>query len=211
MLRVGLTGGIASGKSLVASILGEYGARIVDADQVARDVVEPGEPALAEIIATFGDSIADASGALDRGLLRERIFADADSRRNLEAILHPAIRARMLSEIDAAMHDAGNCYVVAVVPLLVETGFAEHVDRVLLVDCPVELQHQRLMRRDGMTAEAAQAMIAAQASAEERRAAAHDIIDNSQSISWTRAQTWRRHLSYLRWRAVCRNEGTGAE
>ena len=106
----------------------------------------------------------------------------------------------MLSDMDRAAQLIGDApgYIVAVVPLLVETGFAEHVDRVLLVDCPPELQLKRLTQRDGISMEQAQAMIAAQATTEQRRAAADDVIDNSQSIAWTRAQAWRRHLSYLR-------------
>jgi dephospho-CoA kinase len=202
VLRVGLTGGIASGKSLVAAILGEFGVRLVDADQVAREVVEPGQPALAAIVREFGESILTADGSLDRSSMRERVFADAQSRKLLESLLHPAIRARMLERMDTAErqlepNNAG--YVVAVVPLLVETGFAEHVDRVLLVDCPAELQLERLMRRDAMTRSQAQAMLAAQANPAARRAAADDIIDNSHSVACTRAQAWRRHLSYLRW------------
>ena len=200
MLRVGLTGGVASGKSLVATILGQYGAALVDADQIAREIVEPGEPALAAIIAAFGESILDAHGRLDRRAVREQVFADPNSRKQLEALLHPAIRARMLERMaavaDAAGPDAAD-YVIAVVPLLVETGFAEHVDRVLLVDCPAELQLARLMQRDAMDPDQARAMIAAQADPAARRAAADDIIDNSGSVAWTRAQAWRRHLCYL--------------
>lgn len=201
MLRVGLTGGIASGKSLVATILGEFGAALVDADLIAREIVEPGEPALAAIVAAFGESLLDESGRLDRRTLRERVFADPDSRKQLEALLHPAIRTRMLERMDAVANTPGPAaadYVVAVVPLLVETGFAAHVDRVLLVDCPAEIQLARLMQRDAMEPGQAQAMIAAQADPAARRAAADDIIDNSHSIACTRAQAWRRHLSYLR-------------
>jgi dephospho-CoA kinase len=200
VLRVGLTGGIASGKSLVATMLGEFGAALVDADEVARQVVEPGEPALAAIVEAFGSAVLTSAGELDRRRLRTEIFADDASRRRLEALLHPAIRERMLREMAAAAARIGDQpgYIVAVVPLLVETGFEAHVDRVLLVDCPQKLQLERLTRRDEMSAAAAQAMIAAQASAAERRAAADDIIDNSHSIAWTRAQTWRAHLHYLR-------------
>lgn len=200
MLRVGLTGGIASGKSLVATMLSEFGAQLVDADEIARAVVAPGEPALAAIVEAFGASILTATGELDRRALRTEIFANDTSRQRLEALLHPAIRERMLREMTAAAQRIGDQpgYVVAVVPLLVETGFAEHVDRVLLVDCPEELQLERLSRRDGMSTAAAQAMIAAQASAAQRHTAADDIIDNSRSIAWTRAQAWRAHLRYLR-------------
>lgn len=201
MLRVGLTGGIASGKSLVAEMLGEFGARLVDADQIAREVVAPGEPALAEIVGAFGESILAADGSLDRRRMRALVFANSQSRKRLEGLLHPVIRARMLERMDAAaqtLQRGMDSYVVAVVPLLVETGFSEHVDRVLLVDCPAQLQLERLMQRDGMTRSQAEAMLSAQASPAARRAAADDIIDNSQTIACTRAQAWRRHLSYLR-------------
>ena len=207
VLRVGLTGGIASGKSLVAAMLGQFGARLVDADRVAREVVAPGEPALASIVEAFGQSVLDKDGSLNRRRMREIVFADAQRRQLLESLLHPVIRSRMLERMDAVA-DGG--YVVAVVPLLVETGFAEHVDRVLLVDCPTELQIERLMRRDAASRAQAEAMLAAQTSAPRRRAAADDIIDNSHSIPCTRAQAWRRHLSYLRL-ANCRNGYAGAE
>lgn len=201
MLRVGLTGGIASGKSVVAAMLGEFGAKLVDADIIAREVVEPGEPALASIVEAFGESVLDPDGQLDRRSMRERVFSDAQSRELLESLLHPVIRKRMLDRMDCAERSvqAGTAsYVVAVVPLLVETGFAEHVDRVLLVDCPATLQLERLMQRDGMSRSRAEAMLGAQADPAIRRAAADDIIDNSHAIACTRAQTWRRHLNYLK-------------
>ncbi|MGD8323737.1 MAG: dephospho-CoA kinase [Gammaproteobacteria bacterium] len=200
MLRVGLTGGIASGKSLVASMLGEFGAKLVDADVIAREIVEPGQPALAEIVTSFGSSVLDAHGRLDRRSMRERVFADPHSRRRLEALLHPIIRREILQRMEAAAGSAApgaHRYVVAVVPLLAETGFAEHVDRVLLVECPAALQLERLMQRDGISAAQAQTMLNAQADPGLRRAIADDVIDNSHSIACTRAQAWRRHLSYL--------------
>ncbi|HMB74599.1 MAG TPA: dephospho-CoA kinase [Gammaproteobacteria bacterium] len=197
MLRVGLTGGIASGKSLVGSMLEAYGAYLLDTDQVAREVVEPGQPALEALIETFGDSILAADGSLDRRRMRDLVFADADLRSRLEALLHPAIRARTLELMNAAAADS-QPYTVVMVPLLVETSFAELVDRVLLVECPREIQLQRLMQRDAMTGEQAAAMIDAQADPAARRAAADDIIDNSGPIPWTRAQTWRLHLRYTR-------------
>ncbi len=198
-MRVGLTGGIASGKSVVADMLAAFGAQVVDTDIVARTVVEPGQPALKEIVETFGDGVLDAAGRLDRRRMRERIFSDAASRKRLEAILHPIIRARSLELMNALEHGAeegSRGYVVAVVPLLVETGFAELVDRVLVVECLPGQQRERLMRRDGMTPEQVDAMLAAQAEPQVRRAAADDIIDNSGPLAWTRAQAWRLHLHY---------------
>ncbi len=210
VLRVGLTGGIASGKSLVADMLSQFGAALVDADVVAREVVAPAQPALRAIVEHFGESILQADGNLDRVRMRELVFADRERRRELEAILHPLIRARMLERMTEAAQSGSTGYVVAVVPLLVETGFAEHVDRILLVECPSELQIQRLMQRDGISHAQAQAMLEAQASPAERRAAADDIIDNSHALACTRAQAWRRHREYLRM-SVCRNSDTGAE
>ena len=139
MLRVGLTGGIASGKSLVGSMLEAYGAYLLDTDQVAREVVEPGQPALEALIETFGDSILAADGSLDRRRMRDLVFADADLRSRLEALLHPAIRARTLELINAAAADS-QPYTVVMVPLLVETSFAELVDRVLLVEAEDRLK-----------------------------------------------------------------------
>jgi dephospho-CoA kinase len=182
-------------------MLGEFGAILIDADEIAREVVAPAEPALAEIVRVFGESVLDAGGRLDRRRMRERIFADEHSRKTLESVLHPAIRARLLERLDAAATSAqpqSGTYVVAVVPLLVETGFAELVDRVLLVDCPPALQLERLIQRDAMTPDQAAAMLKAQADRETRAAAADDIIDNSHSVAWTRAQTWRVHLQYLK-------------
>lgn len=199
-MRVGLTGGIASGKSVVADMLAAFGAQVVDTDIVARTVVEPGQPALKEIVETFGDDVLDAAGRLDRRRMRERIFGDAASRSRLEAILHPIIRARTLELMNALGHgneEGSRGYVVAVVPLLVETGFAELVDRVLVVECLPGQQRERLMRRDGMTPEQVDAMLAAQAEPQVRRAAADDIIDNSGPLAWTRAQAWRLHLHYM--------------
>jgi dephospho-CoA kinase len=199
-LRVGLTGGVASGKSLVAGMLEGFGARVVDMDRVAREVVEPGQPALQRIVEAFGEDILDEDRRLDRRRMRERIFSDPPSRRTLEALLHPVIRARTLELIDA--HERGGRagltgYVLVVVPLLVETGFGALVDRVLVVECLPEQQRERLMRRDGMTAEQAEAMLAAQAPPAVRRASADDVIDNSGPIAWTRAQAWRLHLRYM--------------
>jgi len=197
VLRVGLTGGIASGKSLVGEMLREFGAYLLDTDVIAREVVEPGQPTLEAIVATFGRSILRPDGRLDRQGMRAVVFADSDKRRALEALLHPAIRARTLELMQAAAQ-LSHPYLVVMVPLLVETDFAALVDRVLLVECPRELQLLRLMQRDGMQKSLAAAMIDAQADPLQRRAAAHDIIDNSGPVPWTRAQAWRMHLKYRR-------------
>src|SRR5262249_18735617 len=143
-LRVGLTGGIASGKSLVANMFAKLGAELLDADQVAREVVAPGEPVLSAIRDAFGPEVLSPAGELDRAALRKVVFADADKRHTLDALLHPLIRARLLARLDQVRRP----YAIVAVPLLVETDFAALVDRVAVVDCPVSMQLERLMRRD---------------------------------------------------------------
>lgn len=176
MFKVGLTGGIASGKSTVAALFEKQGATVIDADRIARAVVTPGRPALAELVRVFGTAILGTGGVLDRAGLRRRIFADEAARRMVEGILHPAI----LAELERQSRAAGGPYQVIVLPLLVEKHLAGLVDRVLVVDCQPAVQVERLVRRDGETRESAQAMLAAQASREERLAAADDVIRNDE-------------------------------
>ena len=192
-LRVGLTGGIASGKSLVANQFVKLGAELVDADQLAREVVAPGQPALSAIRDTFGPQLLTSRGELDRAALRKLVFADAEKRRALDALLHPLIRARILAELD----EVRGPYAIIAVPLLVETDFASLVDRVAVVDCPESLQLERLMRRDGIPRAEALAMIAAQADRATRLRAAHDVIDNSGDVELTRRQVAQLHHRYL--------------
>ncbi len=172
--RIALTGGIASGKSTVAELFGALGVPVIDTDVIARQVVEPGQPALAQVVAAFGAEVLDASGRIDRRRMRQRIFADPDARRRLEAILHPAIRAEMERQSLAA----GGPYQLLVIPLLAEAGRRDHVDRVLLVDVPEETQVQRLIARDGVTREQARASLEAQASRAARMALADDVLVN---------------------------------
>jgi dephospho-CoA kinase len=174
MLRVGLTGGVASGKSTVAALFAARGAPVLDTDVIAREVVEPGQPALEALVESQGDGILDGEGRLDRARLRDRLFADEALRREVEGILHPAIRA----ELDRQSAAAGGPYQVFVIPLLVEAKWHRAVDRVLVVDCSEEEQIRRLMARDGETRAAAARMLAAQATRAERLAAADDVIDN---------------------------------
>lgn len=174
MLRIGLTGGIASGKSTVAELFAARGVTVLDTDRIAREVVEPGRPALAALVQALGSDILSRDGRLDRALLRRRIFADAAARRTVEGVLHPAI----LEELGRQSVAAPGPYQVLLIPLLVEGDRAGLFDRVLVVDCPEELQVERLMSRDGETREAALGMLAAQASRRERLAAADDVIVN---------------------------------
>ncbi len=192
MFRVGLTGGIASGKTVVANTFAELGAGIVDTDQVARDVVAPGQPGLEAVRKEFGADVIRASGELDRAALRNVIFADPAARQTLESLLHPLIRARTLDLLGQFRAP----YAVAVVPLLVETGFGELVDRVAVVDCPRETQLRRLMDRDGIGLRRAESMLSAQADRRARLAAADDVIDNGGSHESTRRQVHRLHARY---------------
>jgi dephospho-CoA kinase len=204
VLRIGLTGGIASGKSAVAAEFAELGASIVDTDLIAREVTAPGSPALAAIVDQFGPEVLAADGGLDRQRLRGIVFADAAARRALEAIVHPRIRRLALARAEAA---AGP-YVIFVVPLLFETGFDRLVDRTLVVDCPETVQVERLRRRDGAGEQQARAIIAAQLGREARRQAADDLIDNSGDIEATRARVAELHERYLALSQNCsRNRG----
>ena len=175
MFRVGLTGGIASGKTTVASLFAERGAKVLDTDVIAREVVEPGRPALAALVNALGSGILDRDGRLARAELRRLLFADAATRREVETILHPAI----LAELELQARRAPGPYQVFVIPLLVESGLGRIVHRVLVVDCPEEEQVRRLMARDGASREEALRMLETQASREEQLAAADDVIDNS--------------------------------
>ena len=174
MLRIGLTGGIASGKSTVAELFASRGVTVLDTDRIAREVVEPGRPALAALVSALGSDILSRDGRLDRAFLRRLLFADDATRRTVEGILHPVI----LAELGRRAAAAPGPYQIFVIPLLVEGDRAGLVDRVLVVDCPEELQIERLMGRDGETRAAALRMLAAQVSREERLATADDVIVN---------------------------------
>ncbi len=174
---VGLTGGIASGKTTVANLFAARGAVVIDTDQIARDVVEPGWPALAQIVATFGGGVLDPAGRLDRRRLRQIVFADPVRRHQLESILHPAIRAELAARAAAAVGP----YQIHVIPLLVEGGRREGLDRVLVVDCDPGQQLARLLSRDAETVEQAKAIIAAQVDRQRRIEAADDVIRNDGS------------------------------
>jgi len=184
MVRVGLTGGIASGKSVVADELAARGAIIIDADVLARAVVEPGTPALAAIIDRFGAQVV-SDGQLDRARLAQIVFADPLARRDLERIVHPAVRARA-AELERAVGDAA--VVVHVIPLLVETGQHEDFDFVVTVEVDHETQVQRLMMRNGYSRAEAESRIAAQASREDRKRAADVVLDNTGSVTRLREQ-----------------------
>jgi dephospho-CoA kinase len=174
VLRVGLTGGIGSGKSTVGTLLAEHGALVIDSDALAREVVAAGSAGLAAIVDAFGPEVLTAAGVLDRAAMGRRVFADPAARARLEAVIHPLVRRRA-AEIEAAATD---CVVVHDIPLLVETGQAGSFDVVVVVDAPVEVQVERLTRERGMTAEEARSRIAAQASRDERLAVADLVVAN---------------------------------
>jgi dephospho-CoA kinase len=175
---VAVTGGVASGKSTVTDHLASLGVPVIDADFVARELVEPGTPALAEIEQAFGRSVIRADGTLDRRAMRARVFDDVAQRRRLESILHPRVEQRMRELVESV--DAP--WVVLAIPLLTEVGRYDFIDHVVVVDAPVEAQLERLMKRDGVTPEIARAMVAAQASRAERLAIADTVVTNDGSL-----------------------------
>ena len=194
MLKVGLTGGIGSGKSTVAKALQAKGIMLVDADQIARDVVQPGELALKEVAEAFGNDILLADGNLDRAALKKRIFSDPLAKTQLEGILHPRIRQRILERLDEATDTA---YVVADIPLLVESNYPQYFDRVVVVDCPEETQLARVLSRDEMNEAQILNIMASQATRQDRKAAATDIIDNSGDLASLKMQIEKLHESLL--------------
>jgi dephospho-CoA kinase len=175
-VRVGLTGGVASGKSTVSAVLRDLGAVVVDADALAREVVEPGTPGLAAVVTAFGREVLADDGSLDRARLGAVVFADPSRRKALEAIIHPLVRARA-AQIEAAA--PSGAVVVHDIPLLVETGQEESFDAVIVVDVPDDVQVERAARERGWSPEEARSRIAAQASREQRRAVATYVVDNS--------------------------------
>lgn len=191
-LRIGLTGGIASGKTTVADLFADLGAAVVDTDVIAREVVQPGQPALEEIRAEFGAAVIAKDGTLDRGSMRQLVFADDQARQRLEAILHPRIGEETLRQAQAARGD----YTIIVVPLLVNSALRQAVDRVLVVDCDEATQIRRLLERDAESEEQARSILAAQSSRAERLAIADDVIENSSTLEDLRAAVSAFHDRY---------------
>ena len=193
---IGLTGGIASGKSTLEKAFAKQGVVVADADLLAREVVAPGKPALAAVVERFGRDVLQADGQLDRAALRVRVFGDPDQRRALEAILHPAIRARL----EAICRAAPGPYAIATVPLLTEGGGRAAypwLHRILVVDTPAAVQKARLMQRDGIDATLADQMMAAQASRAERLALADDIVVNDGDLAHLQRAADQLHARYV--------------
>jgi len=193
MLVIGLTGGIGSGKSITADMFAARGIPVIDADVIARELVEPGMPALAEITARFGPRVIGADGRLDRNALRQQVFGDPVARADLESILHPRIRQRMRDRIDAL----DSPYCILVIPLLLETGQRDLVQRVLVVDAPEAVQRARVRRRDDLDSDEIEAVLQAQTDRQTRLAVADDVIHNDSDLSSLEAQVDALHRTYL--------------
>ncbi|MDY1048162.1 dephospho-CoA kinase [Pseudomonas coleopterorum] len=190
---LGLTGGIASGKSAAAQRFAELGVHVVDADQASRWVVEPGRPALAALVERYGAALLQADGSLDRGALRKVIFEDAQERRWVEALLHPLIA----EEIAQSLASATSPYSVFVSPLMVESGQYRITQRLLVVDAPEAVRVARTLLRDHTTPEQIQAILKAQASREQRLALADDVLVNDRDLAWLHSEVERLHTFYL--------------
>ena len=193
LLAVALTGGIGSGKTAVSQAFARHGVPVIDTDVLAREVVEPGQPALREIVEIFGEACLDATGALDRAYLRRVVFADAGRRRELEALLHPRI-LRALRERLATLQTP---YCLVVVPLLVETGMDKQFERILVVDVPEKVQIERVVARDRVDAEQSRRILGQQASHTRRLAVADDIIANTGTLAELEDKVAALHQQYL--------------
>lgn len=193
MLVIGLTGGIASGKSEVARRFAALGATVIDTDQLAREVLAPGSEGLTEVIREFGEDVLGADGSLDRRSMRRRIFEDAAARSALEAITHPRIKGLLQERLAAAKTP----YVIVEIPLRISPELARLLDRILVIDCSDEIRMQRLMRRDGETEHSARSALAAQEPREARLARADDVIENEGSPAELSTAVERLHHFYL--------------
>jgi dephospho-CoA kinase len=193
MLRVGLTGGIGSGKSAAASLFAARGAPVVDTDRITHDLTRPGQPAHEEIVRTFGNGVTGADGALDRAKLRAHVFSNPKELRKLESILHPRIREETQRQLDALNAP----YAIVMVPLLVETNFDYLVNRILVVDCEETLQIQRTSARSGLTPDQVKRVMNNQARRADRLARANDVIDNGADLAHLEKQVDALHQRYL--------------
>jgi dephospho-CoA kinase len=194
VLKVGLTGGIGSGKTTVSKLFTELNVPVLDADNIAHQLVEPGQPALAELCRGFGAKILKGDGSLNRGYLRDIVFSDPSQKQKLEALLHPLVFAGLQEKINTL----NSPYCIACVPLLFETDRANFVDRILVVDCPVETQVARVQSRNNLAVEQIRSIIGSQVSRDYRLTHTDDIIDNSEANSGQLAEQVKKlHNLYL--------------
>jgi dephospho-CoA kinase len=192
MLKIGLTGGIGSGKTTVTQLFAEFGVPIIDADVIAHQLSQPGQSALYLIEKTFGQEMLNVDGCLNRGKLRDLIFSESDKKKQLEAIFHPLVYAEITQQITQLKA----AYCIISIPLLIETGKIDLLDRILVVDCPLEMQIERVKSRNQLTETQVSAIIATQATREQRLAIADDVIDNSKSSSSLAEQVKKLHNLY---------------
>mgnify|MGYP000075881967 CR=1 FL=1 len=202
MLKIGLTGGIASGKSTACQLFSALGIEIIDADIIARELVEPNQPCLKQIIQTFGKQVLLANGALDRAQLRQLIFSNKGAKQQLEGILHPNIRKQLIKQSEKVVSP----YCILSIPLLIEANMIPLVDRVLVVDIAPEEQLQRVCQRDNISTSQAKAIISSQSSASQRKSLANDIIDNNKSPESLDLVVTQLHKKYL---DIANNISTG--
>ncbi|GAB4355310.1 MAG: dephospho-CoA kinase [Methylohalobius sp. ZOD2] len=193
MLKIGLTGGIGSGKSTVARLFEQHGIDVIDTDRIARKLVAPGQPALTAIVQTFGPKILQDDGRLNRTELRRQVFQDPEAKKNLEAILHPRVFTEMNRQADLCRSP----YCILAIPLLVETDALHRVDRVLVVDCPEQIQIERVQHRDGLSDNMIRRILASQATRRERLQAADDVIVNDGDLDQLERQVDELHRFYL--------------
>ena len=192
MLIIGLTGGIGSGKTTVSDCFAALGVPVIDSDKIAREVVQPGQPALRQIVQLFGKAILTNNGELDRRQLRSIVFTDPGKRQQLEAILHPVIKQTIHQQISQLHCD----YCIIVVPLLLESGWQDFVERILVVDVPQEIQIERTIERDNSNRELLTAILASQVTRQNRLEAADDVIDNTGNIDAIKSQVAQLHRKY---------------
>ncbi len=193
MIKIGLTGGIGSGKSTITDLFSQYNIPIIDADIIAHQLVEPGQPALLQLQQLFGKSILNNDATLNRGYLRDLVFSDKEKKIQLEAVLHPLVFQKMQSECDKQ----NSHYGILSIPLLIETKMTDFVDHILVVDCPVETQVERVKLRDKLSSERILSIISSQTSRKTRLSYADNIIDNSNSASQLAEQVKKLHNHYL--------------